>query len=155
MAAAARRRAARAGDAEVDTGHLLHSVLESDPEALAAAAPQQRQAARLMGYLVQRSIGFGRDWRATAESRPPVRAANDRPGAVGRLFPSAARPRWSCAAAAALERVADRPVGLPVGLSLLAALAAEPGCRAAQILRSAGIDPAQVQARCAVVPQSA
>jgi pyruvate/2-oxoglutarate dehydrogenase complex dihydrolipoamide acyltransferase (E2) component len=150
-AAAARRRAVRAGDGEIDTGHLLHSLLESDPVALAAAAPQPRQVARLMGYLVQRSIGFGRGWRATAEHRAPSSAG----GRVTQPPPplpcpaAAGGPPWSLAAIAALERAAADCVGRHNGMSLLAELAAESDSRAAQILRAAGIDPAVVRARCA------
>ncbi|WP_377272616.1 Clp protease N-terminal domain-containing protein [Peterkaempfera sp. SMS 1(5)a] len=141
VVAAARRRAARAGDEEVDTGHLLHSLLESDPEALAAAAPLPHQAARLMGYLVQRSIGFGREWRGTAEQRTPGRGpADGRPERD-----PAAQPLCNAAAAAALERAAGPAGALP----LLAALAADPDSRAVQILLAAGIDPIAVRARCA------
>lgn len=145
VAAAARRRAARAGDEEADTGHLLHSLLESDPEALAAAAPLPQQAARLMGYLVQRSIGFGREWQGRAEQRGAVRGSGGQP--VAPLV----QPGYSGAAAAALERAA----GLSGGLPLLAALAADPDSRAVQILRSAGIDPIAVRARSTAVRRTA
>ncbi|MCD0484442.1 Clp protease N-terminal domain-containing protein [Streptacidiphilus sp. ASG 303] len=166
VAAAARRRAARAGDEAVDTGHLLHSLLESDAAALEAAAPLPRQAVRLMGYLVQRSIGFGRGWRATAE-QPGADAdaegdadADAEGGAVpdtaGAEAPRSApdRPGLSGAAVAALEEAAARPEALPVGHRLLAALLADPDSRAAQILRSSGIDPVAVRARCAGVRQT-
>ncbi|MFE4515464.1 Clp protease N-terminal domain-containing protein, partial [Kitasatospora sp. NPDC056783] len=36
VVAAARRRALRDGDRQVDTAHLLHALVESDPEARAA-----------------------------------------------------------------------------------------------------------------------
>ncbi|MFF4650659.1 Clp protease N-terminal domain-containing protein [Streptomyces sp. NPDC001380] len=160
VAAAARRRAARAGDEAVDTGHLLHSLLESDAAALDAAAPLPRQAVRLMGYLVQRSIGFGRGWRATAEQPGADADAGAEGGAVpdtaGAEAPRSApdRPGLSGAAAAALEEAAARPEALPVGHRLLAALLADPDSRAAQILRSSGIDPVAVRARCAGVRQT-
>ncbi|MFJ6216914.1 Clp protease N-terminal domain-containing protein [Streptomyces sp. NPDC092296] len=147
VVAAARRRATRAGDGEVDTGHLLHSLLESDPDALAAAAPRPEQTARLMGYLVQRSIGFGRPWRAVAESRCPTRSTGG-PAVPPLAARGAVGPRWSAAAAAALERAVRRAADGPGGLPLLAALAADPASRSGQILCSVGIDPAVVRARC-------
>jgi sirohydrochlorin ferrochelatase len=67
------------------------------------------------------------------------------PAAVGH------QPRWSAAAAAALERAAARSGDRPGALALLAELAADPDSRAAQILRSAGVDPIVVRARCAQV----
>jgi len=140
VAAAARRRAARAGDHEVDTGHLLHALLESDAEALSAAAPERQRAARLMGYLAQRSIGFGLGWQSAAEQGAAAGYAPD-PG------PDPGSPRWSGAAAAALQRAAAR--GQARGLDLLAELTADAGCRAAQILAAAGADPALVALRCA------
>ncbi|MYQ49303.1 peptidase, partial [Streptomyces sp. SID4985] len=64
--AGARRRAVRDGDRQIDTAHLLHSLLESDPEARAAVGTPT-QLARLLGYLVQRSIGYGLRWQGGAE----------------------------------------------------------------------------------------
>jgi hypothetical protein len=49
----ARRRAVRDGDREIDTAHLLHSLLERDPDAYAVFGDGP-QIARLLGYLVQR-----------------------------------------------------------------------------------------------------
>lgn len=64
--AAARRRAVRDGDRQTDTAHLLHTLLESDPEVRAAVGGGPR-IARLLGYLVQRSIGYGLRWQSTVE----------------------------------------------------------------------------------------
>ncbi|MER6457299.1 Clp protease N-terminal domain-containing protein [Streptomyces sp900105245] len=64
--AGARRRAVRDGDRQVDTAHLLHSLLEHDPEVRAAVGGTPRLV-RLLGYLVQRSIGYGLRWQSTVE----------------------------------------------------------------------------------------
>ncbi|GAB7102818.1 Clp protease N-terminal domain-containing protein [Streptomyces phaeofaciens JCM 4814] len=64
--AAARRRALRDGDRQIDTAHLLHSLLEHDPQ-VRAAFDGGPQIARLLGYLVQRSIGYGLRWQSGVE----------------------------------------------------------------------------------------
>jgi hypothetical protein len=64
--AAARRRAVLDGDRQVDTAHLLHSLLEHDPRVRAAFGGGP-QLARLLGYLVQRSIGYGLRWQSGVE----------------------------------------------------------------------------------------
>ncbi|MEU8623008.1 Clp protease N-terminal domain-containing protein [Streptomyces sp. NPDC048623] len=142
----ARRRALRDGDRQIDTAHLLHSLIEADPEAAAALGDGERLA-RVLGYLVQRSIGYGLRWQRSVEDTgaalPVLRGAD--PGASG----------WSPAAAVALagafERAAhrgDRCGGDRVrGLDLLAALAADPAGRAAEVLRRAGVDPYALTAR--------
>ncbi|MFC1434357.1 Clp protease N-terminal domain-containing protein [Streptacidiphilus sp. N1-3] len=134
IAARARRRAVRAGDTEIDTGHLLHALLESDERALGLVTQLPTQATRLMGYLAQRSIGFGRDWR-------PGEGANAiRP----RLSAPLAPPGWSRSAAAALERAAlaalIRDRGEPDVLDLLAELVSDSECRAAAMLLGAGVE---------------
>jgi len=138
IAAGARRRALRAGDAEVDTGHLLHALLESDDRALGLTAPQAAQSTRLMGYLAQRSIGFGREWRSGE-------------GAGSHRAQERNRLRWSRSAGDALEqasRVALARSGQEAdALDLLAQLAADPSCRAVEILCGAGVDPGAVAAR--------
>jgi hypothetical protein len=134
VVARARRRALRAGDPEVDTGHLLHALLETDESALGVAAPMPTQATRLMGYLVQRSIGFGRLWRFGE-------------GVADRERERSAGLAWSATAAGALARAA-RGGGESV-LDLLRELAAVPDSRAAEILHGAGIDPSAVVQRCA------
>ncbi|MER7520474.1 Clp protease N-terminal domain-containing protein [Streptomyces sp. NPDC126499] len=139
---AARRRALRDGDRQIDTAHLLHSLVETDPEA-AAAFEDDHRLARVLGYLVQRSIGYGLHWQRSVEDTgsalPAVRGAGD--GAGG----------WSPAAAAALagarERAARRGDRRARGLDLLAALAADPDNRAAEVLRRAGVDRAALAAR--------
>ncbi|MEY9967193.1 ATP-dependent Clp protease ATP-binding subunit ClpA [Streptacidiphilus sp. MAP12-16] len=138
VAARARRRAVRAGDTEVDTGHLLHALLESDDRVLGLAAPFPTQATRLMGYLAQRSIGFGRDW-SSGEGAVVPRPRRQAP--LG----------WSRSAAAALERAAlaalIREGAEPGALDLLAELASDPSSRAAEVLAGAGVDPQAVVAR--------
>ncbi len=133
VAARARRRALRAGDPEVDTGHLLHALLETDDSTLGVAAPLPMQATRLMGYLVQRSIGFGRLWRVGE-------------GVADRERERSAGLAWSATAAGALGRAA-RGTGGSV-LDLLRELATVADSRAAEILRGAGIDPSAVVQRC-------
>ncbi|WP_416520397.1 Clp protease N-terminal domain-containing protein [Streptomyces achromogenes] len=142
----ARRRAVRDGDRQTDTAHLLHALLEHDPEARAAVG-EPRRLARLLGYLVQRSIGYGLRWRAGVEDSgalPVVAAPAGRPGqppaadATGRDA-----GRWSPAAAAALAaartRARRRNAHRVAGTDLLAALAADPGSRAVEVLERAGV----------------
>jgi hypothetical protein len=127
VTARARRRAVRTGDTEIDTGQLLHALLESDERALRLVAPQPTQATRLMGYLAQRTIGFGRDWLPGE-------------GAGVRSVP----PGWSRSAAAALGRAElaalIRDGGEPEALDLLAELVGDVECRAAEVLLGAGVD---------------
>lgn len=104
VTAAARRRATRDGDRQVDTAHLLHSLLEADPmarEAVDAAADTAGAAgggrvARVLGYLAQRAIGYGIAWRDAVED-----------AGAGTVLTAVEAPGWSPAAAAAL-RAADR-----------------------------------------------
>ncbi|MFI8966874.1 Clp protease N-terminal domain-containing protein [Streptomyces sp. NPDC053493] len=139
---AARRRALRDGDRQIDTAHLLHSLVETDPE-VAAAFDSGHQLARILGYLVQRSIGYGLRWQRSVEdtgSALPVLRGTETTAAG-----------WSPAAATALagafERAARRGEGRVRGLDLLAALAADPAGRAAEVLRRAGVDPVALAAR--------
>ncbi|MFJ2055429.1 Clp protease N-terminal domain-containing protein [Streptomyces sp. NPDC087908] len=142
----ARRRALRDGDRQIDTAHLLHALIESDPEV--AAAFESGRRARVLGYLVQRSIGYGLRWQRSVEESgagrrlPAVRATEVRDGRGS---------GWSPAATAALEeafrRAADRGDPQARGLDLLAVVAADPESRAAEVLRRAGIDPGALSAR--------
>lgn len=139
VVAGARRRALRDGDRQIDTAHLLHSLLESDPE-VRAAFDGGEQVARVLGYLVQRSIGYGLRWQGSVEDS----------GAVPPL-PHADVPGWSPAAVAAMERALERAGrrGAPRagGLDLLAGLAADRECRAVEVLTRAGVDVASPAAR--------
>lgn len=125
----ARRRALRDGDRQIDTAHLLHSLLESDP-AVRAAFDEGTQLARLLGYLVQRSIGYGLRWQGAFEDS----------GAV----PVVTEPGWSPAAAGAMEQAYGSAVlrgdERARGLDLLAALVADPRSRAVEVLTRAGVD---------------
>lgn len=133
----ARRRALRDGDQQIDTAHLLHSLIESDPQ-VRTAFDGGPQLARVLGYLVQRSIGYGLRWQGAVEDSgavPVVSAAPD-VGVEG----------WSPSAASAMED-AHRRAGLrgqerAGGLDLLAALAADRQCRAVDVLARAGVDAA-------------
>ncbi|MFD7709139.1 Clp protease N-terminal domain-containing protein [Streptomyces sp. NPDC059786] len=133
VVAAARRRALRDGDRQIDTAHLLHTLLESDPEVRAVFDSGPRLA-RLLGYLVQRSIGYGLRWQSGVEDSGavPVVTAPDAEG-------------WSPVAAGALDgarararRRGDAPAR---GVDLLAAMVAEPESRAVEVLARAGVDP--------------
>ncbi|WP_176710149.1 Clp protease N-terminal domain-containing protein [Streptomyces sp. Wb2n-11] len=132
VVAGARRRALRDGDRQIDTAHLLHSVIETDPD-VRAAFDGGPQVARVLGYLVQRSIGYGLRWQGAVEDSGAVPVAGGA-GVAG----------WSPAAVAAMEgalgRAAARGDRRACGLDLLAVLAAEPGCRAVEVLRRAGVD---------------
>ncbi|MFI0980274.1 Clp protease N-terminal domain-containing protein [Streptomyces sp. NPDC021093] len=148
VVAGARRRAQRDGDRQIDTAHLLHSLLETDPE-VRETFDGGPQVARVLGYLVQRSIGYGLRWQSRVE------------GTAG-VTPVAG---WSPAAVAAMEtafaRAAERGdpqdggTGLAGGTDLLAALAGDPDCRAVEVLRRAGVEPALLigRLRVATVPE--
>ncbi|AWL37257.1 MULTISPECIES: Clp protease N-terminal domain-containing protein [Streptomyces] len=143
VATGARRRAVRDGDRHTDTAHLLHSLVESDPE-VREVFDGGHQLARVLGYLVQRSIGYGLRWQGTREDSgafPALRKPGTGTGA------------WSPSAAAAIGR-AVRTATLcgrarAGGLDLLAALMADPRCRAVEVLERAGADPALLAARAA------
>ncbi|MEU0133332.1 Clp protease N-terminal domain-containing protein [Streptomyces sp. NPDC006296] len=137
----ARRRAVRDGDRHVDTAHLLHALVESDP-AVREVFDGGPQLARVLGYLVQRSIGYGLRWQRTQEDSggfPAVRA----PAGEG----------WSPSAASAMDRAARSALRRGElqadGLDLLAALAADPRCRAVEVLDRAGVDAGPLGARAA------
>lgn len=141
VVAGARRRALRDGDRQIDTAHLLHSLLESDAE-VRAAVGDAAQVARVLGYLVQRSIGYGLRWQGSVEDSgvlPVVRVA--------------AVPGWSPSAVAAmtgaLARAQMRGDLRARGVDVLARVVTDPECRAADVLRRAGVDTAQVGVRIA------
>lgn len=140
----ARRRALRDGDRQIDTAHLLHSLIESDP-AVRAAFEGGPQLARVLGYLVQRSIGYGLRWQSSVEDSgavpvlpAPHSAARDAEG----WSPSAAS-----AMAGALDRAHKRGDVRAGGLDLLAALAMDHECRAVEVLVRGGIDADRLAAR--------
>ncbi|MFJ3673204.1 Clp protease N-terminal domain-containing protein [Streptomyces sp. NPDC090106] len=126
----ARRRAVRDGDRQIDTAHLLHSLLEHDSEAR-AVFEDGPQLARLLAYLVQRSIGYGLRWQGSVEDSGavPVVAVTD---------------GFSPLAAGAMEYAVERAVGRggerAHGVDLLAALVMDPEARAVEVLTHAGID---------------
>jgi ATP-dependent Clp protease ATP-binding subunit ClpA len=125
----ARRRALRDGDRQIDTAHLLHSLLESDPE-VRAVFDGGPQVARLLGYLVQRSIGYGLRWQSAVEN-----------SGAG---PMVAGGSWSPVAAGAMEQAYERAVlrgdERARGLDLLAALLVDSRSRALEVLRHAGVE---------------
>lgn len=133
VAASARRRATRDADQHIDTAHLLHSLLETDPLARDACDAGTGRVARVLGYLVQRSIGYGLRWRGAVEDSGalPAVAALTVPG-------------WSPSAAAAMRTAVAlarrRGRTQADGIDLLDALASDHGCRAVDVLRAAGLD---------------
>ncbi|MEU1018478.1 Clp protease N-terminal domain-containing protein [Streptomyces sp. NPDC005898] len=136
VVAGARRRALRDGDRQIDTAHLLHSLLETDPE-VRAVFENGAHVVRLLGYLVQRSIGYGLQWQGTVEDS----------GAVPVVTPAEEHAKdtgWSPAALsamdAALERADVRGDPRALGMDLLAGLTADPECRAVEVLGRAGVD---------------
>ncbi|MGV9237945.1 Clp protease N-terminal domain-containing protein [Streptomyces nigra] len=133
----ARRRAVRDGDRHVDTAHLLHSLLEHDP-AVHAVLGEGPQVARLLGYLVQRSIGYGLRWQGAVEDSGAVPVVPDADG----LSPLAADAMHdSCL------RAARRGDPLARGLDLLGALVRDPRARAVEVLHRAGVDVDGLRAR--------
>ncbi len=133
----ARRRAVRDGDRQIDTAHLLHSLLESDAEVRAAFGEGPR-IARLLGYLIQRSIGYGLRWQGAVEDSGGLPAVA---GSAG-LSPLAA----GCMEYAH-ERAARLGEGPACGTDLLAALVVDPRARAVEVLERAGIDHRDLFAR--------
>ncbi|MEU5954245.1 Clp protease N-terminal domain-containing protein [Streptomyces sp. NPDC047525] len=137
VVAGARRRAVRDGDRQVDTAHLLHSLLETDPD-VRAAFDDGGQVVRLLGYLVQRSIGYGLQWQGTVEDSGAVPLVRQGGSA------SVKETGWSPSAAAAMEaaigRAALRGEPRTLGIDLLVALVADPDCRAVEVLGRAGAD---------------
>lgn len=89
MVSGARRRALRDGDRVIDTAHLLHSLLECDPE-VRAVFESGPQLARLLAYLVQRSIGYGLRWQGGVEDSGAVPVVTQAEG-----FSPWPRARWS------------------------------------------------------------
>ncbi|GGZ42093.1 peptidase [Streptomyces poonensis] len=130
VVSSARRRALRDGDQQIDTAHLLHALLESDPE-VRAVFEGGPQVARLLGYLVQRSIGYGLRWQSAAEDSGALPVFT---GVTG----------WSPVASGAMEdacaRAERRGEAHARGTDLLAALVAAPDARAVEVLRRAGVD---------------
>ncbi|MGW2490022.1 Clp protease N-terminal domain-containing protein [Streptomyces sp. NPDC001606] len=153
IVAAARRRAVRDGDRQIDTAHLLHSLLEYDPE-VRAAVGGPTQLARLFGYLVQRSIGYGLRWQGSVEDSGAI-AVVARPDGSAGCDGSGGGVRdaggWSPVAAAALAearaRAHRRAEPRAAGTDLLAALIANPESRAVQVLERAGIPAHELRTR--------
>ncbi|MFF1306997.1 Clp protease N-terminal domain-containing protein [Streptomyces sp. NPDC058307] len=133
----ARRRALRDGDRQIDTAHLLHSLLDADAEAYAVLEAEP-QLPRLLGYLVQRSIGYGLRWQGTVEDSGAVPVM-----AVAEGF----SPLAAGAMDHACARAEDRADGPARGTDLLAAILADPESRAVEVLTRAGIDARAVFAR--------
>ncbi|MFI9770889.1 Clp protease N-terminal domain-containing protein [Streptomyces sp. NPDC052415] len=133
----ARRRATRDADRQVDTAHLLHSLLEHDPEVRDVFEGEPRTA-RLLGYLVQRSIGYGLRWQGSVEDSEAVPVVTEADG----LSPLA-----SGALEHACERAARRGEGAARGVDLLAAIVVDGQARAVEVLARAGIDAGDVYAR--------
>jgi len=144
VVAGARRRALRDGDRQIDTAHLLHSLLESDPEVRVVFEGGDPQVARLLGYLVQRSIGYGLRWQSSVEDSGALPVL---PGAVG----TAGVEGWSPVAAGALEEACERAGwrgdALARGVDLLAAIVADPQSRAVEVLGRGGVDVGELPAR--------
>ncbi|MFI5943529.1 Clp protease N-terminal domain-containing protein [Streptomyces uncialis] len=148
VVAGARRRAMRDGDRQIDTAHLLHSLLESDP-AVRTAFGEGPQTVRVLGYLVQRSIGYGLQWQSSVEDSGAVPVV----GAATAVRDTSRDIRWSPSAAAALERAVARArrrgEHRARGLDLFVALLADRECRAVEVLLHSGVEPAEVGARAA------
>jgi ATP-dependent Clp protease ATP-binding subunit ClpA len=136
--AGARRRAVRDGDRQIDTAHLLHSLLEHDPEVRAAFDGDARLA-RLLGYLVQRSIGYGLRWQSSVEDSGALSVGT----VVAGYSPLAAAAMESARVRAAARRVGDRARGV----DLLVAIVADPEARAVEVLTRAGADACEVRSR--------
>ncbi|MER6405550.1 Clp protease N-terminal domain-containing protein [Streptomyces viridosporus] len=141
VVAGARRRAVRDGDRQIDTAHLLHSLLESDTE-VRTVFGEGPHIARLLGYLVQRSIGYGLRWQSGVE---------DSGGAPVAAEVAGFSPLAAACMERAHERAARRGDGPARGVDLLAEIAVEPQARAVEVLERAGVDtsrlPGRIEAR--------
>ncbi|WP_328429121.1 Clp protease N-terminal domain-containing protein [Streptomyces sp. NBC_00443] len=133
----ARRRAVRDGDRQIDTAHLLHSLLEHDRDVYAVFG-EGPQIARLLGYLVQRTIGYGLRWQGSVEDSGGVPVVMEGDG-------------FSPLAASAMEyarrRATSRGDTQARGIDLLAAIIVDPQARAVEVLARAGIDANALRAR--------
>jgi hypothetical protein len=132
----------RDGDRQIDTAHLLHTLLDSDAEVRAVLGSGPRTA-RLLGYLVQRSIGYGLRWQGTVENSGAVPVVTGTPVAGT----DGCSPLASTALEHACERAARRGDDRARGLDLLAGVVAEPGARAVEVLTRAGIDARELAGR--------
>jgi len=133
----ARRRAVRDGDRQIDTAHLLHSLIDHDPE-VRAVFDDGPEIARLLGYLVQRSIGYGLRWQGSVEDSGAVPVVTETEG----FSPLAAGSmEYAC------ERAAARGPEPARGIDLLAAITIAPEARAVEVLTRAGVEPTAVLAR--------
>ncbi|MGW1954613.1 Clp protease N-terminal domain-containing protein [Streptomyces sp. NPDC001920] len=135
--AGARRRVVRDGDQQIDTAHLLHSLLEHDPDVYAVVGDGPHLA-RLLGYLVQRTIGYGLRWQGTVEDSGAVPVVM-----AGEGF----SPLAAAAMGHARRRAAHRGDGEARGVDLLAAILADPEARAVEVLERAGIDASALRTR--------
>jgi len=133
----ARRRAVRDGDRQIDTAHLLHSLLEQDRE-VRAVFDDGPEIARLLGYLVQRSIGYGLRWQGSVEDSGAVPVVAEAEGFS---------PLAAAAMGHACERAAARGAEPASGIDLLAAIVADPQARAVEVLDRAGIEKGAVLTR--------
>ncbi|WP_328883025.1 Clp protease N-terminal domain-containing protein [Streptomyces sp. NBC_00299] len=133
----ARRRAVRDGDRQIDTAHLLHSLLEHDRDVYAVFGDGP-QIARLLGYLVQRTIGYGLRWQGAVEDSGgvPVVMTGDgfSPLAAGAM-------EYAC------RRATLRGDTQARGIDLLAAIVVDPQARAVEVLARAGIDAETLRTR--------
>ncbi|MGW6737220.1 Clp protease N-terminal domain-containing protein [Streptomyces sp. NPDC055013] len=133
----ARRRAVRDGDRQIDTAHLLHSLLEHDRDVYAVFG-EGPQIARLLGYLVQRTIGYGLRWQGSVEDSGRVPVVVEGEGFS---------PLVASAMEYACRRAASRGDTQARGIDLLAAIVVDPQARAVEVLARAGIDANALRAR--------
>ncbi|MFH8476799.1 Clp protease N-terminal domain-containing protein [Streptomyces sp. NPDC018000] len=151
VVAGARRRALRDGDRQIDTAHLLHSLIESDPE-VRAAFEGGPQLAKVLGYLVQRSIGYGLRWQGAVEHSGAVPVVADLDSAVRDKGVEGWSPSAASAMAEARARAELRGDARAGGFDLFAALASDHECRAVEVLQRAGVDAEQLAARIVGAP---
>jgi len=152
VVAGARRRALRDGDRQIDTAHLLHTLLESDPEVRAVFEGfegDSPQIARLLGYLVQRSIGYGLRWQGSVEDSGALPVLPVAAGTASAVAGTAVG--WSPVAAGALEEACERAGrrgdARARGVDLLAAIVGDPESRAVEVLGRGGVDAGELLAR--------
>ncbi|MFI2435138.1 Clp protease N-terminal domain-containing protein [Streptomyces sp. NPDC018693] len=148
VVAGARRRALRDGDRQIDTAHLLHSLLEHDLD-VRAAFEGGPQLARLLGYLVQRSIGYGLRWQSGVEDSGalPVVTPTGRADTADPSSGHGFSPLAAIAVRHARARALRRGRTAAHGLDLLASIVADPEARAVEVLGHAGVDAQDLLAR--------
>ncbi|WP_374196334.1 hypothetical protein [Streptomyces sp. ISL-10] len=97
----------RDGDRQIDTAHLLRSLLEPEAD-VRAAVGDGAQVARVLGYLVQRSIGYGLRRQGSVEDSGTLFPQAPGTASLGTASLGTASLGWSPSAVAAMAGALGR-----------------------------------------------